>query len=78
MTFSLMNDLEIETAKKNIKMIPSAEMVRFGKNGSDVLAAGVRLARYITKRDKVISCGWHGIHDWSLATQVETTGYQMK
>lgn len=74
MTFSLMNDLEIETAKKMIKMIPSAEMVRFGKNGSDVLAAGVRLARYITKRDKVISCGWHGIHDWSLANTSRNYG----
>ena len=74
MTFSLMNNLEIETAKKLIKMIPSAEMVRFGKNGSDVLAAGVRLARYITKKDKVISCGWHGIHDWSLANTSRNYG----
>jgi len=74
MTFSLMNDLEISTAKKLIKMIPSAEMVRFGKNGSDVLAAGVRLARYITKKDKVISCGWHGVHDWSLANTSRNYG----
>jgi len=66
-TFSLMHDLEIVVARQLIDMIPSAEMVRFGKNGSDVLAAGVRLARYITKREKVLSCGWHGIHDWSLA-----------
>jgi len=73
-TFSLMNDLEIKVANKLIKMIPSAEMVRFGKNGSDVLAAAVRLARYINKKDKVLSCGWHGIHDWSLANTSRSGG----
>lgn len=74
MTFSLMNNLEVEVAEKLKKMIPSAEMVRFGKNGSDVLAAAVRLARYITKKDKVVSCGWHGIHDWSLANTSRNYG----
>ena len=34
--FSLSHPLEIEVAKKLIKFIPSAEMVRFGKNGTDV------------------------------------------
>lgn len=73
-TFSLMHNLEIDVAKKLINMIPSAEMVRFGKNGSDVLAAAVRLARYITKKDKILSCGWHGIHDWSLANTSRNGG----
>ena len=73
-TFSLMHNLEIDVAKKLINMIPSAEMVRFGKNGSDVLAAAVRLARYVTKKDKVLSCGWHGIHDWSLANTSRNGG----
>ncbi len=73
-TFSLMHNLETKVASKLIKMIPGAEMVRFGKNGSDVLAAAVRLARYITKKDKVLSCGWHGIHDWSLANTSRNGG----
>ena len=73
-TFSLMHSLETKVASKLIKMIPGAEMVRFGKNGSDVLAAAVRLARYITKKDKVLSCGWHGIHDWSLANTSSNGG----
>ena len=34
-------------------MIPYAEMVKFSKNGSDVLAAAVRLARAFTGRDLV-------------------------
>ncbi len=35
--FSLMHPLEIELAQLLIECIPCAEMVRFGKNGSDVL-----------------------------------------
>ena len=37
------SDLEIQVAKKLKKLIPSAEMVRFGKNGSDVLTQAVKL-----------------------------------
>ena len=32
-TFGLMNQLEYDVSKKIINVIPSAEMVRFGKNG---------------------------------------------
>ena len=37
------SDLEIDVAKKLKKLIPSAEMVRFVKNGSDVLTQAVKL-----------------------------------
>ncbi len=77
-TFSLMHNLENIVANQLVEMIPSAEMVRFGKNGSDVLAASVRLSRYITNRDKVLSCGWHGIHDWSLANTSRSVGIPKK
>lgn len=66
-TFSLLHPLELEVARKLVDMIPCAEMVRFGKNGSDVLSAAVRLARYITKKDHVVFCGYHGWHDWCIA-----------
>jgi glutamate-1-semialdehyde aminotransferase len=65
-TFSLANPLETEVAQKLIQLIPSAEMVRFGKNGSDVLTAAVKLARFVTKKDIVLSCGYHGWHDWCV------------
>ena len=63
-TFSLSSELEAELANLLIKHIPSAEMVRFGKNGSDCTSASIRLARYVTKRDHVGMCGYHGWHDW--------------
>ncbi len=49
-------------------------MVRFGKNGSDVLTAAVKLARYITQKDHVIYCGYHGWHDWCIANSSRPGG----
>ena len=46
-TFSLSHKKELELAKILTKLIPSAEMVRFGKNGTDVNSAAIRLARHI-------------------------------
>ena len=65
-SFSLPTKIETELSKKLCELIPSAEMVRFGKNGSDVTAAAIRLARAYTKRDKIIFCGYHGWHDWYI------------
>ena len=62
--FSLSHKLEIELAEKIIEMVPCAEMVKFGKNGSDVTSAAVRLARAYTKREHIAYCGYHGWHDW--------------
>ena len=67
-SFSLATKLEFQLAEILIKIIPSAEMVRFAKNGSDVTSAAIRLARAHTKRDKVLICGYHGWHDWYIGT----------
>ena len=55
--FSLPSDLEIQLAEKLIELIPCAEMVRFGKNGSDATSAAIRLARAHTGRDRIAMCG---------------------
>jgi glutamate-1-semialdehyde aminotransferase/spore coat polysaccharide biosynthesis protein SpsF (cytidylyltransferase family) len=66
--FTLPHHLEVEAANVIIDVVPCAEMVRFGKNGSDVTSAAVRLARAYTKRDKIICCGYHGFQDWYIIT----------
>ncbi|MBP9829248.1 MAG: aminotransferase class III-fold pyridoxal phosphate-dependent enzyme [Proteobacteria bacterium] len=73
-TFSLATELEIELAETLCDLIPSAEKVRFAKNGTDVTSAAVRLARAYTKRDKVIVCGYHGWQDWSIGTTTRNKG----
>ena len=55
-------------------MIPSAEMVRFGKNGSDVTSAAIRLARAFTGKDYIACCGYHGWQDWYIATTTRSKG----
>ena len=67
---SMSHPVELELAEKLISIIPYAEMVRFGKNGSDALTAAVRLARAYTKRDRVLFSGYHGWTDWYLAANL--------
>lgn len=73
-SFSLATPLEERLAALLHKHIPSAEMVKFGKNGSDVTTAAVRLARHITGMDEVLVGGYHGWHDWSMAISDRKSG----
>lgn len=72
--FSLNNRLEAEVAEMICDMVPCAEQVRFSKNGSDATSAAIRLARAYTGRDKIACCGYHGWHDWYIATTSRNTG----
>ena len=73
-SFSLATELEIELAEKLCQIIPCAEMVKFGKTGTDVTSAAIRLARAYTGRDKVAVGGYHGWADWSMATTNRNLG----
>ena len=63
---SLPHPLELELAEKICALVPCAERVRFGKNGSDVTAGAVRIARGLTGRDVVACSGYHGWQDWYI------------
>lgn len=53
-----------ELAARLRAMFPSAEAATFGKNGSDVCTAAVRMARVYSGRPLVLYCGYHGWQDW--------------
>ena len=72
--FSQMNALEVEVAEMLAARIPCAEMVRFGKNGSDATTAAIRAARALTGRPLVAVCGYHGWHDWYIGTTTRNLG----
>ena len=72
--FSLPHELEIKVAEKIVEMVPCAEMVRFGKNGSDATSGAIRLARAYTKRDHVVVCGYHGWQDWYIGVTSRNLG----
>lgn len=72
--FSLPHRLETEVAEQLIELIPCAEMVRFGKNGTDATSACVRLSRAITGRERIAVCGYHGWQDWYIGSTTRHLG----
>ena len=72
--FSIASELEIEVAEKICEMVPCAEMVRFGKNGSDATAGAIRVARAVTNRDHILVCGYHGWQDWYIGSTSRNLG----
>jgi glutamate-1-semialdehyde 2,1-aminomutase len=72
--FSLPHPIEIDVAERLCRMVPCAEMVRFGKNGSDATAGAIRLARAFTGRDHVAACGYHGWQDWYIGSTSRNMG----
>ncbi|MCQ8180225.1 aminotransferase class III-fold pyridoxal phosphate-dependent enzyme [Methylomonas sp. SURF-1] len=72
--FSLPHPIEMQVAEKICELVPCAEQVRFGKNGSDATAGAIRLARAHTGRDHVAVCGYHGWQDWYIGSTLRNRG----
>jgi glutamate-1-semialdehyde aminotransferase/spore coat polysaccharide biosynthesis protein SpsF (cytidylyltransferase family)/predicted dehydrogenase len=73
-SFSLPHPLEVELAEHLTGLIPCAEKVRFGKNGSDATSGAVRAARALTGRERVACCGYHGWQDWYIGSTTRNAG----
>jgi len=73
-TFSLTHPLEIKLAQELKRMLPNMEMFRFSKTGGDATSAAIRAARNFTQKNKIISCGYHGWHDWNATTLKKNSG----
>jgi glutamate-1-semialdehyde 2,1-aminomutase/spore coat polysaccharide biosynthesis protein SpsF len=73
-SFSLPHPLEVELAERLTKIIPCAEKVRFGKNGSDATSGAVRAARGFTGRERIACCGYHGWQDWFIGSTTRSKG----
>jgi glutamate-1-semialdehyde 2,1-aminomutase len=69
--------IELECAEEFLTMIGGAEMVKFGKNGSDATSAAVKLSRAFTGRDIVAICAEHpffSVDDWFIGTTAMSAG----
>lgn len=63
--------IEVECAERFLELVPTAEMVKFCKDGSDALDGAVRLARAYTGRDYLAVCGDHpffSVSDWFIGS----------
>ena len=72
--FSLPHQIEMQVAEKICEIVPCAEMVRFGKNGSDATSGAIRVARAYTNREHVAVCGYHGWQDWYIGSTARNRG----
>lgn len=62
--FSLPNRLETELAEEIRKVVPSMEMMRFLKTGSEACSAAVKIARAYSGKMGIGVCGYGGWADW--------------
>jgi glutamate-1-semialdehyde 2,1-aminomutase len=69
--------IETQYAEELIEHLPFAEMVKYGKNGSNVTTGAVKLARAYTGRDYVALCKDHpffSFDDWFIGATPITSG----
>jgi glutamate-1-semialdehyde 2,1-aminomutase len=69
--------VELQAAEAFLDAVPTAEMVKFTKNGSDATSAAIKLARAVTGRDLVAICRdqpFFSIDDWFIGTTAMDAG----
>lgn len=75
--FQCPSPIEVKFAEYFIEQVPSAQMVKFAKNGSTVTTAAVKLARAYTGRKYVAFCSDHGFFsydDWYIGKKPNNSG----
>ncbi|MCD9198978.1 glutamate-1-semialdehyde 2,1-aminomutase [Aeromicrobium wangtongii] len=75
-SFSRPTTLELEAAETFLRLVPTADMVKFAKNGSDTTTAAVRLARAATGRERIAVCDqpFFSVDDWFIGTTAMNAG----
>ncbi len=63
---------EVILAKKMISIHPWAGKVKFARTGGEANSIAIRIARASTNKTNVAICGYHGWHDWYLATNLQS------
>jgi glutamate-1-semialdehyde 2,1-aminomutase len=69
--------LEEDLADEFLAIVPCADMVKFGKHGSDGTSSAVRLARAFTGRSHVLACSsnpFYSVNDWWIGTTLASAG----
>ncbi|MCP3060388.1 myxochelin B biosynthesis transaminase MxcL [Myxococcus sp. K38C18041901] len=60
---SLPTPVEVTSIQALLDLVPGAEQARFFKTGADATSAAVRLSRYVTGKERIITVGYNGWHD---------------
>ena len=65
---------EVYLTEKLIELHPWAGMARYTRASGEACSVAIRISRAHSKRYKVAFCGYHGWHDWYLATNINSSG----
>ena len=68
---TLNSSLEYKLAKKLLDFHPEFQSVKFSKTGGEALTIAIRIARAHMNSTTVAFSGYHGWHDWYLATNLQ-------
>jgi len=68
---TLNNPEEFILAKELLKRDKFASKVKFAKSGGEAMALAIRIARSVSKNQKIAFSGYHGWFDWYLATNLQ-------
>jgi glutamate-1-semialdehyde 2,1-aminomutase len=68
---SLNSPEEILLAEKLLEIHNWADLVKFTRSGGEANSVAIRIARAATGKDNVAICGYHGWHDWYLASNLK-------
>ncbi len=77
LNFTRPQKIEVDCAERLLGLLPGADMVKFGKNGSDATSAAVKLARAFTGRDMVAVCKdqpFFSVDDWFIGSTPMAAG----
>ncbi len=64
---------EVDLAKELLSIHKWSGMAKFCKSGGEACMVAIRIARAFTKKNNIAFCGYHGWHDWYLATNMSNS-----
>ena len=61
---------EVDLANELLNIHKWSDMAKFCKSGGEACMVAIRIARAFTNKNNIAFCGYHGWHDWYLATNM--------
>ena len=62
---------EIELAEILLSLHPWGNFVKYARTGADIVSIAIKIARAYKNKSKILFCGYHGWHDWYIASNHE-------
>ena len=64
---------EVDLARELLRIHKWSGMAKFCKSGGEACMVAIRIARAYSNKNNIAFCGYHGWHDWYLATNMNNS-----